>query len=626
MNEKLIDISVIIGFKDWGIERLLLSIASIRESFGERQGEVIVSDFGSEAFESGELRDRIESAGAVYVRTETDGSWSRSRAVNAGYSVAKGSVVVATDADMLFSPRSMEIIAGEVLSDPSSAIVLQCRDLPEGYDHNRIASENLTFEVLHRVSQIRPRWGMGGMFAAHRKLIAAVGGYDNRMHTYGGEDLDLAIRVRRSGHRVRWIENNQVRMYHIWHEPTMKTVEASAAAQQAVKANRAIYHKDLSWKRNTSGSDFEEYRIPWAQETVSVLRPGDSIPENCSSAFMLICPVNFELRCDFQQLVSKSLDSKHRAIVGQVVSFRLPKNRVNPKLDVLSRLPVLAIDSRFTPIVARYFEDGKWDLLGAARRLESAGVKIGLSPEVFGVVDNNLEVSKVVKQRGWEWDAATDLFPKPPGSRIISGLIKNLSVDVLAGIMPAVDMRISSTSVQDSVLLRPITEIATEWSLHINLLTEESYFEAILLNVLEEDTAAIRELESSMDIQTSYINYSEVLEGVDQISRFRALPEIVEKVRSGRGEAAGAIQVAWTEEIFPLDQELLTEINQFGGDFIEIQSDDFNARVWIAPGSLLDVEGNLRASLAQPEFPTEWNLGIFGPIPIEALVQLGGSL
>lgn len=626
MNNSQIDISVVIGFKDWGVERLLLSIASIRSSFGERHGEVIVSDFGSESFEEGKIKDLIDSAGAIYVRTETDGSWSRSRAVNAGYSVAKGSVVVATDADMLFTPMSMEIIAGEVLSDPSSAIILQCRDLPEGYDHNRIAVGDLSFEELHRVSQIRPRWGMGGMFAAHRNLIAAVGGYDNRMHTYGGEDVDLAVRVRRSGHRLRWIENDQVRMYHIWHEPTMKTIEEDAAAQQAVEANRSIYHKDLTWKRNTNVGEFEEHRISWAQEAVSVVKPRGTLLEDCTSAFILICAVDFEPRCDLQGLVSKALDSEYRAFVGQVVAFETPKSRINPNWDVVFRLPVLAFDSRFAPIVARYFENGKWDVLGAARRLQAAGVKIGPSSEVFGVLDRNPEVSTFANQREWEWNTATGLFPKTPGPRGTSELIQNLPIEVLAGIMPAVDIKIFSTSVRDARQLSLITEVATEWSLRINLLTGESHFEAILLNVSETDAMTLRQLEDSIDIQTSRITFAEALEEVERLSESNSLLEVVERIRSGREVPTGAVQISWIDTPLPLDEESLTEAREIGGDFIEVQNDNLHARVWIAPGPLMNIEGNLLADLMRPKFSSNWNVGIFGPIPIEALVALGGRL
>lgn len=41
------DISVVIGFRDWGALRLELALESIRQSFGQFDGEVILSDFGS---------------------------------------------------------------------------------------------------------------------------------------------------------------------------------------------------------------------------------------------------------------------------------------------------------------------------------------------------------------------------------------------------------------------------------------------------------------------------------------------------------------------------------------------------------------------------------------------------
>ena len=42
-----LDVSVVIGFRDWGAERIRRSAHSIIESFGSVQGEVIISDYGS---------------------------------------------------------------------------------------------------------------------------------------------------------------------------------------------------------------------------------------------------------------------------------------------------------------------------------------------------------------------------------------------------------------------------------------------------------------------------------------------------------------------------------------------------------------------------------------------------
>jgi hypothetical protein len=620
-----LDISVVIGFKDWGKERLVLSIESILASFGSRHGEVIVSDFGSETFAPGELQQLVESVGAVYVRTETDGVWSRSRAVNAGYSASRGSVVVATDADMLFTPLSMERVAEAVQQDPTTAVVLQCRDLPEGYDQDRIASGNYSFPELHRVSQIRPRWGMGGMFAAHRDVIADVGGYDNRMHTYGGEDLDLALRVRRSGRRVRWIEHDDVRMYHIWHEPTIKGIELDAVATQAVQANRTILRNDPTWKRNTTNTELREHRISWAQEACHIITPALGFSNVPKSTFILISPADMQARGDIHELVSQKLDTEYRALVGQIVAFETPDNRTKPNWEVAYRLPVLVFDSRFAPLVSSYFGGGRWDILGAARRLQASGINIGPSSEVFGLIGRTPEMSEIAARHDWEWSFAPGLFPKRPGPRAISELLENIQIEKLAEMMPAVDVRVSSDSVEESSIIRPITDIATEWAFYKNELTGEKQFEAIIVAATEEELQLLKEFESEVELEVSQIHFGEAVAVIEQLSSHNLVVNEINQILTERDTDTGALEVAWIDNPIELDETTLAEIRVMGGALLRIQNTQRQMLIWVAPEPLIDVEGRPVSSFTRPKPLASWNRGIIGPLPLEALVALGGK-
>lgn len=242
------DVSVVIGFKDWGLTRLRLAVSTITESFGELTGEVVVSDYGSK--ETSSTRAALEGLGATYVYTATDGTWSRSRALNAGFANSRGRVLVSTDADMIFSPRSMEVIGKRVLEDPRSAILLQCRDLPSQWSDASVAEKGTHWLDFERVARRRPRWGMGGMVAVSREMFLTVRGYDERMQTYGGEDIDFATRIRRAGARLIWIEDPAVRMYHMWHPSTAETHTRSAADSAHVAANKRIMREDKTFVRN----------------------------------------------------------------------------------------------------------------------------------------------------------------------------------------------------------------------------------------------------------------------------------------------------------------------------------------------------------------------------------------
>jgi glycosyltransferase involved in cell wall biosynthesis len=244
-----VDVSVVIGFKDWGTGRLRLAVQTIQKSFGSLAGEVIVSDYGSSDFE--DTRRAMEEIGATYVYTPTNGVWSRSRALNAGFAVSSGQVLVSTDADMIFSPKSMEIVGKAILKNPRLALVLQCRDLPEGYSDEELDISSLDWPLLETVSRMRPRWGMGGMMAASRAKFLQIRGLDERMEIYGGEDIDFANRLRRSGARLEWVVDDDVRMYHMWHAPSRAIANETPEGRQAIDLNRKIHVEDKSFVRNT---------------------------------------------------------------------------------------------------------------------------------------------------------------------------------------------------------------------------------------------------------------------------------------------------------------------------------------------------------------------------------------
>lgn len=242
------EISVVIGFRDWGLRRLELATTSIQRSFGEIPGEVIISDYGS--FDRTATEEMAARVGAKYVYTETDGPWSRSRALNAGFMVAEGEFLVSTDADMIFSPQAFETIGRMAQAEATSAFFLQCRDLQPGMDDDWVASNSEAWDEMEASSRLRPRWGMGGMMAIHRSGFEIIRGFDERLHTYGGEDLDFAQRARRAGFRTHWIEHPKVRMYHMWHPATSKAVERSEEGRKAVEYNRSVVYHDKTFVRN----------------------------------------------------------------------------------------------------------------------------------------------------------------------------------------------------------------------------------------------------------------------------------------------------------------------------------------------------------------------------------------
>lgn len=260
-------LSVVIGFRDWGTDRVKRSAQSILAAFDGLPGEVVISDYGS--VDPQPSRQVAEALGSKYVYTPGDPVWSRSRALNAGFKVAEGDLLISTDADMLFSPSSMRVIAQTAAQLEQCALFLQCRDLPSWMDDDYFqAHPQVDWELLEREGRLRPRWGMGGMMAISAKGFEALRGFDERLHTYGGEDLDFAQRARRAGYRTVWVDHPDVRMYHMYHPPSLQAAQQTEAGRRAVQANKDILKADRSTVRNVVNWQHTPH---WSNPLVSVV-------------------------------------------------------------------------------------------------------------------------------------------------------------------------------------------------------------------------------------------------------------------------------------------------------------------------------------------------------------------
>lgn len=248
VDQQIPEVSVIIGFKDWGLERMELSVRSIHDSLGNIPHEVIIADYGSEDTDA--VAESGRRVGARHEVITTDGEWSRSRALNAGVRAASGDLLLATDADMLFSPRALSRVVEQLEQHPQEIVLLQCRDLPIGYSHDEVARRGFDWEHFAAIGQIRPRWGMGGLVGVHRSVWSRLRGWDERMHTYGGEDIDFGKRAKMYGARIDWLDEPGVAMYHVWHPSSATSASRSPEAAAAIEQNRRIHTTEKTFARN----------------------------------------------------------------------------------------------------------------------------------------------------------------------------------------------------------------------------------------------------------------------------------------------------------------------------------------------------------------------------------------
>lgn len=241
-----ISLSVLIIVRDWSTQRLALSLASLQDARQGLQTEVILLDYGSQ--ESAPYRTLAETYEAHYVREEAE-VWSRSRAVNLAASAAKGEWLLFADADMLWSPRSLERSLEFIQHDENQFLVFQARDLPPSLNGESLSKDGYSWELLEQHASWRPRWGMGMQIVPATKF-RQIQGFDERMVIWGAEDADIARRFRAIGLKQNWVNDPEVRVYHVWHGDSKQTANASEAGAKALKRNREILLKDPTVLRN----------------------------------------------------------------------------------------------------------------------------------------------------------------------------------------------------------------------------------------------------------------------------------------------------------------------------------------------------------------------------------------
>lgn len=241
--------SIVIGFRDWGLERLRLCLDTMEAAFEGHTYEAIVSDYGSRDADA--VQEVALSAGARYVFSDTQGQpWSRSRALNTGFNLALGTVLMCTDADMIFSRGSLAHVADLVTTYPNTTALIECRDLPQGWGDAHLRTHGLDWGKFEEVGKFRGRWGMGGLVAVHRETFDRIRGLDERMHTYGAEDLDFGQRTQRAGNRIHWVDDASVRMFHMWHPSADRRSHEDPEFKAIVDQNRKILYDDKSYVRN----------------------------------------------------------------------------------------------------------------------------------------------------------------------------------------------------------------------------------------------------------------------------------------------------------------------------------------------------------------------------------------
>lgn len=195
--------------------------------------EIVIVDWSSEAPVAGALaREGIADPRIRLVRVEGEPRWVLSWAFNVGFRLAQGDRILKADADIVLEER---FFAKNHLA-PGRFIAGNWRNAEEGQAH------------------------VNGFFFAHRADLAAVGGFNEQITTYGWDDDDLYARLVEAGAERQDVAAGTIR--HLDHSDAARLGQgrpegAGTPVQSAAEEIRADTMHKIRANRLLS------YLMPW---------------------------------------------------------------------------------------------------------------------------------------------------------------------------------------------------------------------------------------------------------------------------------------------------------------------------------------------------------------------------
>jgi len=222
--------------------------------------EAVVVDDGSGDGTAEAVRERFPET--VVIEKPRNEGLSAGR--NDGLRAVRGRLVLMLDSDTEVRPGAVERLAGVLDGRPEVGLVgpklvypdgelqLSCRRYPPFLDpfkrrgpyarlvpNPRSHARHLMQDFDHATT--RPVVWVAGAAQMWRAILPElIGGYDERVSSYGGEDLDWCLRVWAAGQRVVYVADAEI--VHVWQQVTRR----SQFNRKSFRALRDWYY--LQWK------------------------------------------------------------------------------------------------------------------------------------------------------------------------------------------------------------------------------------------------------------------------------------------------------------------------------------------------------------------------------------------
>ncbi|HEU4497104.1 MAG TPA: glycosyltransferase [Flavobacterium sp.] len=256
-------IAIIFPYRNREPRRVKRSLDSLAAQTN-KQFEVFFVDYGSNSEAASQIRPLVSSypfASYTYSYTEFQ-PWSRSKAINIGLKKVAAEYVFTADIDIIFSPDFIEKL--HEIKEPSQAYYFKV-----GFLNEREARSDKKFSEY--LIQFASSVGAQGLSLFPKEAVDRVNGFDEFLHFWGAEDIDIHDRIKKAGFKSSFY-SQEILLLHQWHK-TYRISETSTLTRELQLSNIVRlnqYHiaqngkngcikaNALSWGSEMPVSDFHQ--------------------------------------------------------------------------------------------------------------------------------------------------------------------------------------------------------------------------------------------------------------------------------------------------------------------------------------------------------------------------------
>lgn len=229
-------LTILYPYRNREPERVKRSLDSLKEQ-ENTDFKVLFVDYGSNAVSASGIKGLISQYDfATYIYSFSEFQpWSRAKALNIGLKNITTDYVFTADVDMIFSSNFISRLLE--LKNPSKAYYFKVGFLNEKESETNKKFENYVVDFSTGV-------GAQGLSLFYLKSVEEITGYDEFLHFWGAEDIDIHERLIRTGIESVFY-NDEILLLHQWHKSYRKSETDLLSADLQLKAIVKLNHQHL---------------------------------------------------------------------------------------------------------------------------------------------------------------------------------------------------------------------------------------------------------------------------------------------------------------------------------------------------------------------------------------------